>query len=232
MEKVKTNYLESNLSHWSQGYAADNVESFVFRPYGRILKPEFGLSGARGEKLLDFGCGAGAALKFFKSKGFDVYGVDISKIDIARCREKMPDVKNHFQVIDPKPSKDKIFFKGRFDLTIAIQSLYYLSDDHFKACLARLYKSMNAGGLIYATMIGKEHYLYRHSKLHGNGLRKVNFSSSRLQVDDHFINFTHSKAQLVEKFGIFEKRRVGYYDENYNENKERNFHYTFIGQKQ
>lgn len=52
-------YLKGNLEYWQEGYEADNVESFVFRPYGRIFKYEFGLDGSHGEKLLDWGCGGG-----------------------------------------------------------------------------------------------------------------------------------------------------------------------------
>src|SRR5436190_24196902 len=96
-------YLEKNKEYYDKGYDAENVESYVFRAYGRIFKHDFGLDGSKGEKVLDFGCGSGASLKFLKSKGFNVHGVDISEIDIRRAQSRMPDIKDHFVVIPPKP---------------------------------------------------------------------------------------------------------------------------------
>ena len=125
-------YLQNNLTYWQKGYEAENVESFVFRPYGRIFRWEFGFDGSRHEKVLDFGCGAGAALRFFKSKGFDVYGVDMSEIDIETARKRMPDIAAHLSIIDPLPNGDLVYFPdlGRqsFDIVIAIQSLFYFSN--------------------------------------------------------------------------------------------------------
>ena len=71
-------YLKDNLEYWRQGYEAENVESFVFRPYGRILKAQLGIDGSNGENILDFGCGSGASLRFFKSKGFRVFRVEMT----------------------------------------------------------------------------------------------------------------------------------------------------------
>jgi hypothetical protein len=45
-------------------YDSPNVESFIFRFYGRILKYEYGITGEKKEKILDFGCGSGANLNF------------------------------------------------------------------------------------------------------------------------------------------------------------------------
>ncbi|MFA6316472.1 MAG: methyltransferase domain-containing protein, partial [Elusimicrobiota bacterium] len=145
-------YLLKNKEYWDKGYEAENVESFVFRPYGRIFKWEFGLGGSRGERLLDFGCGAGAALRFFKGKGFDVYGVDISLTDIDRCQRRMPDIKSHFAVIPPEPSRKDRWFGGKFKLVIAIQAMYYYSNADMEERLWSLYDQMAPGGLIYATM--------------------------------------------------------------------------------
>lgn len=224
-------YLKGNLSYWQKGYEAENVESFVFRPYGRILKFEFGLDGSGHEKLLDFGCGAGAALKFFKSKGFDAYGIDISKIDIQRCKEKMPDIAEHFQIINSKPKSNQIFFGGNFDIIIAVQSLYYLSNKDLENALMSLWNNMKPGAIIYATMMGTKHYMYKYSKKYKDGLRKIDFSLPRITIKNYFVNFTASKKELIEKFHIFKKCHVGYYDAKYREDEGCRFHYTFVGQK-
>jgi len=62
------NYLQKNSEYYQKGYDAENVESYVFRFYGRILKHDFKMDGTNNEKILDFGCGGGSALKFLNRK--------------------------------------------------------------------------------------------------------------------------------------------------------------------
>jgi hypothetical protein len=52
-----SDYLERNVSYWSSTYNAPNVDSFIFRFHGRILKFDYGIDGSNHERILDFGCG-------------------------------------------------------------------------------------------------------------------------------------------------------------------------------
>ena len=223
-------YLQKNLDYLQKGYEAENVESYIFRLYGRVLKP-LGIDGSHGEKLLDFGCGSGAALKFFRSKGFDVYGVDISKPDILRCKARMPDTNDHIIIIPPKPDENDMFFGGEFDVVIAAQSLYYLSDADMRVRLLTLHNQMKEGSLIYASMMGRGCWYYEHSTEYGDGLRKVAFQTERINLDNYFVNFTDSEEDLLDKFDMFQKIYVGLYDAQYREDEGSDFHYTFLGQK-
>ena len=85
------NYLSQNLDYWRGSYHAPNVESFIFRMYGRILVHDYGIDGSGGEKLFDFGMGQGAALNFFNGKGFNVFGVDIAENDLVYAKKLMPE---------------------------------------------------------------------------------------------------------------------------------------------
>ena len=230
METV--DYLKANYDYWKQGYEAENVESQVFRVYGRIFKAQFGIDGSKGEKLLDFGCGAGAALDFFHRKGFDVYGVDISPIDIERCQARMPDLTDHFAIIDPTPTAADVFFGGSYDVVVAIQSLFYFTDTGLKARLQSLYNQMNKGALFYATMIGtKASWHHKNGVPLGDGLWKVDFRSPRIEVKDYFENFTTDEKHLMEKFSLFKKVHVGYYAFRYREDEGDEFFYTYVGVK-
>ncbi|MDR1471671.1 MAG: class I SAM-dependent methyltransferase [Synergistaceae bacterium] len=222
-------YLKANYDYWQSGYTAGNVESWVFRAFGRILKPEFGLSGEKHEKLLDFGCGSGAALSFFDRNGFDVYGVDISKIDMSRCKERMPHIADHFTIVDPTPRVDDVFFDGDFDLVTAIQSLYYYSSGDLETRLISLKKQMKRGAIIYATMMGSKSWYYDNSAERENGLREVNIDTPRLKIKNYFVNFTHSEDDLLSKFSMFKRLHVGYYDARYIETEGSDFHWIFIG---
>ena len=223
-------YLRGNLAYWQRGYDAENVESFVFRVYGRILKTEFGLSGDRHEKLLDFGCGEGAALSFFDRKGFDVYGVDISAVDIEKCKKKMPHIADHFSVINPAPRADDRYYGGGYDLVIAIESLFYLSDSDLEKRLLSLKNQMKPGAVFFATMLGSKTWYYNHSSEYGDGLRKIDTGSGRVPCKDLFIHFTDSEEALLKQFHLFEKKHVGYFDCCYIESEGPEFHWIFIGQ--
>ncbi|MDR1480997.1 MAG: class I SAM-dependent methyltransferase [Synergistaceae bacterium] len=222
-------YLKANFDYWQSGYIADNVESFVFRIFGRILKPELGLSGKNNEKLLDFGCGGGAALSFFDRNGFDVYGIDISEVDINHCKERMPRIPDHFAKVDPVPKVDDVFFDGDFDLVTAVQSLYYYSNDDLEIRLISLKNQMKPGAVIYATMMGSKCWYYDNSVDYKDGLREVDIDTPRLKIKNYFVNFTHSKEDLTRKFSMFETIHVGYYDAHYIETEGSDFHWTFIG---
>lgn len=223
-------YLRSNSDFWCRGYDAENVESFVFRVYGRILKPEFGLSGGNHERLLDFGCGEGAALSFFDRKGFDVYGVDISEIDIEKCKNKMPRIAEHFSVIDPTPRAGDVYYGGEYDVVIAIESLFYLSDTDLEERLVSLKNQMKPGAVFYSTMLSPKTWYYNHSVEYGNGLRKIDIDNGRVRWKNLYINFTASEEALLSRFRMFEKRHIGYFDCCYIESEGPEFHWIFIGQ--
>src|SRR5438874_11370903 len=110
-----SDYLKKNAAYWSNAYDAPNVESFVFRFYGRILKFDYGIDGSNHERVLDFGCGRGGALNYFDKLGFDCFGVDIAANDIAAAQRQMPHIADQLMVIDPKPDERTIFFGGGFD---------------------------------------------------------------------------------------------------------------------
>ena len=222
-------YLQGNDEYWQQGYEGENVESFVFRAYGRILKHELGLSGENGERMLDFGCGDGAALSFFDRKGFDVYGVDISRPAIEGCRRRMPHIADHFEMIDPKPGLDDRFFSGGYDLVLGIQSLYLLNPSDLEVRLLSLKKQMKPGGVIYATMMGTRCWYYKYAKPFEDGTHLVELESPRLKTHDYYMTFTESEEDLIQKFHMFEKLHVGYYDACYREDEGSEFHWIFIG---
>ena len=137
-------YLDANCNYWSQGiYDNPNPESFVFRIYGRVMSYEFGLDGSGHDNLLEFGCGSGGSAKFFDSKGFNVYGVDQSKIDIGRCKDRNPHIAEQFKVINPLSNKnDRWFGLTNFKIIVSFQVLYYLDDIDLEKRLISLYNML------------------------------------------------------------------------------------------
>ena len=137
----------------------------------------------------------------------------------------------HFSVISPSPKKDDNFFGKQFDLVISMQVLYYLNDTDLETRLQSLYNQMNTGAYIYVSMVGEQCYWYDNSTAAEDGVRLVEFNNGRYQMDSHCMSFIKDKEQLIEKFSLFEKLHVGFYDAQYLESEGSEYHYTFIGRK-
>jgi len=222
-------YLEKNSEYWSGTYDAPNVESFIFRFYGRILRFDYGIDGSKHERLLDFGCGQGGALRFFDQKGFNVHGVDIAEKDLEVARQIMPHRREQFSLVNPTPNPDAVLFGGNFDIVISIQTLDFLSNSDFAKAVRCLYNSMKPGALIYASMNGDSMYYRQHATPADDGLWHVRFKTSRVDYD-LYLNFVKDKDEMKERFKLFTPIYLDHYDSSFrHEGSE--FRYTFFGQK-
>lgn len=225
-------YLDKNKAYWEKGYNAPNVDHPVFRFYGRILKPQFGLGG-NWERLVDFGCGQGASVNYFHQHGFNARGVDVSEANIMVCKVRYPHIAECFRVCQAEPkANDAYGFDEDIAVITAIQSLYYLSDTHLSDCLELLHAAMRPGGVFFATMMGRQSRdFYDNSTEYEDGLRVVNFQTSRMHVNDYYINFTHDENDLKRKFAMFRPVHIGYYTEKFRSDEGEGFHFTFCGVK-
>ena len=84
--------------------------------------------------------------------------------------------------------------------------------------------------VLYATMMGTKCWYYENSKPCDNGMRVVNIHSPRLNASDYYVTFTETKEDLLEKFSMFKKLHIGFYDACYREDEGSDFHWTFVGQ--
>ena len=223
-------YLDTNAKYWKNTYDAPNVESFIFRFYGRILKFDYGIDGSGGERLLDFGCGQGGALRYFDKLGFDCYGVDIAANDIAEARRALPHKADQLLVIDPEPNESTVFFGGAFDIVISIQTLDFLSDSDFARAIRCLWNNMASGAKIYASMNAWDMYYRKRGSYVGDGLWHVKFKTDRVDYD-LFLNFVRDKDEMKRKFALFKPIYVDHYDFSFREEGSE-LRYTFFGVKE
>lgn len=238
-----TNAYQKNETYWSSRYEAPNVESFIFRFYGRILKHDFGIDGKNREKIFDYGCGEGGALNFFHKQGFQVFGVDIAERDLEVAKRNIqPNSFNktagNFEIVPSTPKPGDRYFKDLnldvewIDIAISIQTLDFLSDSDCQIVLQNIYNQMKPGALIYASFNGTQLYYYKHSSpiLNGDGLRSVKFNNGRVEYD-LLLNFCSSKEEMQKKFSLFKPLYIDYYDSSFrNEGSE--FRWTFCGTKE
>lgn len=230
-KKTRVNYLNKNSKYWEKGYHAPNVESFVFRFYGRILVNDFNITGKKKERILDFGCGQGGNLNFFHKLGFDVYGVDIAKKDIHIAKKVIKLKKNNFKIIDTKPNKNLIFFKNKkFDVAISIQTLDFLSNSDFDQAINCIYNNMKKGAVIYVTMNAWCHYYRKKGNYAGDGLWSIKFNNGRVKYD-LMLNFIKNKNEMKRKMKLFKPIFIDSYDiQARHEGSEKR--YAFVGVKE
>jgi len=223
-------YLSINAAYWQAGLDAPNVESFVFRLFGRT-RQDLGLTG-NGEALVDFGCGQGAAVNYFTMQGLNAWGCDISERDIAIAKIRYPHIARKFVHCDTSPAKNSYYaIENNVACVTAFQALYYLSDHDFAECVDKLRSSLRRDGAIIASMIGEQAKDYfDRSEPALDGLRRVTSESpGRSEV---YINFTRDEAHLVGKFKGFRALHTGYYCGKFrSDDPGDTFHWTFVGIK-
>ncbi len=228
---MSDNYLKNVKEYWSSGYPSENIESHIFRFYGNVLRDHFGVSGSGHEKLLDFGCGQGAAINFFSSKGFNAFGVDASKSNIDHCKNRYPDLAENFHLVPHEPEITDCWFGGNFKIITAIQVLYYYNPEDISRRLHNLYEQMDSGGILYVSMMGTKCWFYDHAKRLDDGMYRVDLSCSRFTLSDYRITFVHSEEELISLCKPFTPVHIGEYSAKYLSDEGLSFHYTFIGRK-
>lgn len=221
--------MQNTLSYdekYSNGYGGLYPEGHVIRFYEKFLKYEFGIDGSNGEKVLDFGCGNGTHQKYFASKGFEVFGVDISEVAIKQAKDLFVENEKNFHVISEGADITGLF-GNRFDIIFSNQALYYLNNTQLRNILFQMDSLLKPNGIVFFTMIGTQNYYYDFSRENHDGLRTVVLSGRLNETTD--INFIDSEKNLVDTFSMFDTNFVGHYDCLMREGS--GFHWKYIGVK-
>lgn len=220
MTDSKQTYIEK----YDINYGTMYPEGHIIRLYEHLLKYEYGLTGEKGETVLDFGCGNGTHTEYLRTKGFDTYGLDIVPSAIEQAKLRFPGC--HFSEMALYQSPQSILDR-RFDLILCNQVLYYLDNEQLANVTQQLFDVLNPGGLIYITMMATKNHYWSKAEPAVNGLSKVTLTG-RLNETSH-INFVHSEEDLAQRFAQFEPLYVGYYDSSSREGS--TYHYQFLGKK-
>lgn len=111
-EKERESELDFIENYWSsiwEGNGFKNVFNRVFRQeeYKLIKKYLAKLNG--NSKILDGGCGLGDWVVALKTKGYEIFGVDISKITINKLNNRFPEIEFKREDIRNTSFKDELF---------------------------------------------------------------------------------------------------------------------------
>jgi len=226
-ESKSFNSVEAYKKKYQEGWYPIYPEGDVIRIYQHFFSRRIPQKNNRKIRILDFGCGNGTTCLYFKSKGYDVYGVDVIPDAIEECKRRLPDSKENFKLITHGQDVDNLF-SHKFDIIFSRQVLYYLSDIDMNKTLKQFNGMLEDDGFVYFTMMGKQNYYYKHAKPEKHdGLQEVTLTG-RLN-ETTYINFIGSEEELTKKFSIFEPVFCGYYDLTLPEGS--SYHYFFTGKK-
>ena len=120
-----------------------------FMNFGHAPLTNWGLSLVEihdGWTMLDIGCGGGATLKRLlkRSKGAQVYAIDISEESVAKARKVNASVLDR-QVFVTQGSAEKLPYEdNKFDLVTAVETVYFWPD--LPNCLKEVWRVVKPGG--------------------------------------------------------------------------------------
>lgn len=233
--------INSNSKYWGKGYHSPNVESYVFRFYGQILKYDFKMPyHNKKTNLLDFGCGQGAAVNFFNQIGFNAYGFDANSNDLNVAKKLFPKSASNYYDVPSDTLKissllDVLDTTEKFDVIISCQVLYYLPKFQFQHFVKLAFDSLKKGGVFFASMMSEKWELFFNNSFptgdKDGWMREVKFSNSRHDVSNYFMHFVSNEEDLCSKFNLFKPLHIGEYATRLRNDDGSGHHYTFCGIK-
>ncbi len=132
------------------GHYNDNAQSFwqgtkdhdVSQNYRKFLDQ---FTAGRQLDILDFGCGPGRDLRYFKSLGHRPVGLDGSRAfsEMARANSGCPVLHQSFLSLDLAP--------GSFDGVFANASLFHVPSGELPRVLRELHSALRSGGILFTS---------------------------------------------------------------------------------
>ncbi len=182
-------------------------EQNLFNPSFPVLNAEFFYKyhlpkkNKKKFKIIDIGCGNGVNLNYFHSKGYDAYGIDISKKCVNKLKKKYKSkIKlNTFQEID--------FKNNFFDAVFSHSCLYYGNLEMFKNGIKEITRILKKNGTLRVYTKSKNDYLYK--KFKSSTIKKSNDWEKNLHLT--FLN----KKEILNLLSSYKKIQLGLDEFNY-----------------
>ena len=96
--------------------------------------------------MLDIGCGGGATLKRLlkRSRGAQVYGIDLSEESVAKAIKVNADVINKQVFVQQGSAAELPYEDGKFNLVTAVETVYFWPN--LPSCLQEVHRVLKPGG--------------------------------------------------------------------------------------
>ncbi len=203
----KSSYDEIYKKGWGNQYPNSNMISYYFNYIKPLLQARGGVE--RKLKMLDFGCSIGANTRFFAEQGFEVYGIDISEIAIARCIERNKFPEDHFKALNILDYNDLgMVFGTKFDLIVASEVLYYFDKKDAGTLLELFNGSLAENGIIYANWVTFNMDFYRKYKKPDLCMGQIKVSNTGSIGEDLNVYVVENKQEIEEMFHVFDTKYI------------------------
>ena len=188
---------------WEQCYA-DNTHLSVW-PWSDIVslvhrhcKP---LIAAKGGRVLELGCGAGANIPLFLALGMDYYAIEGSQVIVTQLHQRYPNLVHNIRVGDFTVDQP---FDGNFDLVIDRGSVACNNASSIKNALKITFSALKPGGLfIGSDLYSTNNTDYLDAEIVDDEYTRTNFTKGHLIGTGkvHFFDEAHLR-DLFSKFEI------------------------------
>ncbi|HUO56391.1 MAG TPA: class I SAM-dependent methyltransferase [Candidatus Paceibacterota bacterium] len=135
------------VREWGK-YPPEDLIRFVARNY-------YGVPHRASVKILDLGCGTGAATWYIAREGFAAYGVDGSAAGIARAKKRFAEegLRGRFSVGDIVRLD---FTDGYFDAVTDIASIQHNAFSNIGRIIAEIHRVLKKGGRFFGILIAED----------------------------------------------------------------------------
>jgi len=226
MAKTTQYNAEDYERRYREGYGLVYPESHIIRVNKHILEWELGM---RAGRLFDFGCGAGAHLRYFADHGYEPFGCDTSPSAIDRCRALLPEYADNFHVSSVNPDLKKILPEATLDVFLSNQVLYFLDDAGIRDVVEQAYTLVKPTGVFVATMMAPTCWYSRYVVGSQGGFKVVRLDTPR-QKSELLINFKE-QSELPALFSPFRPLHLGSYGSHVREEEGSTDHWLYVGVK-
>jgi len=178
------------------------------RPWKGAVRNVTGFPFAKGDKVLDIGCGNGKTSSALAEEGYSVIGIDISDVAIETCK-KIYGSKMRFVCAsaDSIPLDD-----DEVDGIAMVHVLEHLTDDEILNTLKEVRRVIRTGGKIFVRVFhyddmrsGKGKMTEDGAVVRGNGIRYRYFDEMRLK--NVFSGFSEISAERIDEVTKFKEIR-------------------------
>ena len=111
----------------------------------------------KNKKILDYGCGNGVNINFFKKLKSATIGVEASENAVIKCKKK--GIKPVFHI----KNLNKLL-KYKFDVIYSNQAIYNYENSNVNFLIKFFYQILKKNGIIYFTFLNKKSEWYKVSK--------------------------------------------------------------------
>ncbi len=149
LQTIMANILKSFFSQCARPEGALGRVMLSFMNYTHAPLTNWGLNLVDvqdGWTMLDVGCGGGFTIRRLlkRSRGAQVYGIDISEESVAKARKVNAEVLDK-QVFITQGSAEKLPYEdGKFDLVTAVETVYFWPN--LPDCLQEVRRVLKPGG--------------------------------------------------------------------------------------